>query len=79
MIGYIFILVTYCKRNVFAHTAPQAMGEAACNLLESILNLLGWLLSVYIDNGTHFTGLDFHGLLEEKGIRHFPAPKSHPE
>ena len=76
---YIVILVDYFTRHIFAHAAPQATGEAARKLLESVVNLLGWPLSVYTDNGTHFTGKDFHGLLEEKGIRHFPAPKSHPE
>ena len=76
---YIVILVDYFTRYMFARAVPQAMGEAARGLLESVVELLGWPLSVYTDNEAHFTGKDFHGLLEEKGVRHFPAPKSHPE
>ena len=76
---YIVIHVDYFTRHIFAHAAPQATGEAAWKLFESVVNLLGWPLSVYTDTGNHFTGKDFHGLLEEKGTRHFPAPKSHLE
>ena len=76
---YIVILVDYFTRHMFTHAVPQATGAAARKLLESVVDLLGWPLSVYTDNGTHFTGKDFHGLLEEKGIRRFAAPKSHPE
>ena len=54
---YIVILVDYFTRHVFAHAAPQATGEAARKLLESVVDLLGWPLSVYTDNGTHFVGL----------------------
>ena len=72
---YIIILVDYVKWHVSALLSPQATGEAARKLLESVVNLLGWPLSVYTDNGKHFTGKDFHRLLKEKGIMHFPAPK----
>jgi hypothetical protein len=34
---------------------------------------------VYTDNGAHFTGAGFHGRLQEKDIKHFPAPKTHPQ
>ena len=74
---YIVILVDYITRYMFAQAVPNATGEAARNLLETVVDLLGWPLSIYTDNGPHFTGKEFHGLLEERGVRHFPAPKSH--
>ena len=76
---YIVILVDYFTRYMFAQAVPNATGEAARNLLETVVDLLGWPLSIYTDNGPHFTGKEFHGLLEEHGVRHFPAPKSHPQ
>ena len=71
------ILVNYFTRYMFAQTVPHATREAARNLLETVVDLLGWRLSVYTDNGPQFTGKGFHGLLEERRVRHFPAPKSH--
>ena len=76
---YIVILVDYFTRYMFGQAVPNATGEAARNLLETFVDLLGWPLSIYTDNGPHFTGKEFHGLLEERGVRHFPAPKSHPQ
>ena len=76
---YIIILVDYFTRYIFARAVTHNTGEAAKDLLEAVAELLGWPLSVYTDNGAHFTGRDFHGLLEQKGIRHFPVPKSHPQ
>ena len=74
---YIVILLDYFTRYMFAQAVSNATGEAARNLLETVVDLLGWPLSIYTDNGPHFTGKEFHGLLEERGVRHFPAPKSH--
>lgn len=76
---YIIILVDYFTRYMFAKAVTHATGEAAKNLLENVTDLLGWPPSIYTDNGPHFTGKDFHGLLEGRGVRHFPAPKSHPQ
>ena len=74
---YIVILIDYFTRYMFAQAVPNETGEAARNLLETLVDLLGWPLSIYTDNGPHFTGKEFYGLLEERGVRHFPAPKSH--
>ena len=75
---YIIIMVDYFTRNLFAKAVTQATGVAAKGLFESVTALFGNPLSVYTDNGAHFTGDDFYGLLVGRGIKHFPAPKSHP-
>lgn len=76
---YIVTLVDYFARYMFAHTVPHATGAAVRELLETVDDLLGWLLSIFTDNGPHFTRKEFHGLLENRCIRHFPALKSHPQ
>jgi transposase InsO family protein len=68
----------YFTRHVFACAAEAATGKVAKELLESVADLFGWPPSVYTDNGTHFIGADFHGILVRHGIQHFPAPKTHP-
>ena len=75
---YIIIMVDYFTRYLFAKAAVSATGASAKSLFESVTETFGNPLSVYTDNGAHFTGEDFHGTLEERGIKHFPAPKSHP-
>lgn len=75
---YIILMVDYFTRHLFAKAVPQATGIAARNLFESVTSTFGNPLAVYTDNGAHFTGEDFHGLLVERDIKHFPAPKTHP-
>ena len=75
---YIIIMVDYFTRFLFAKAVTHATGAAARSLFESVTGSFGDPLSVYTDNGAHFTGEDFHGLLVERGIKHFPAPQSHP-
>jgi hypothetical protein len=43
------------------------------------MNHLGHPLAVYTNNGTHFTGDDFHSRLKERRINNQPALKTHPQ
>ena len=74
---YIIIMVDYFTRFLFAKALTHATGAAARSLFESFTRSFGDPLSVYTDNGSHFTGEDIHGLLVEHGIKLIPAPKSH--
>ena len=65
-------------RFLFAKAVTHATGAAVRSLFESVTGSFGDPLSVYTDNGAHFTGEDFHGTLVERGIQHFPTPKWHP-
>ena len=72
------IMVDYFSRFLFARAVPAATGEAARGLLETTIETFGRPLAVYTDNGQHFLGDEFHGTLVRLGIKHFPAPKTHP-
>ena len=76
--SYIIIMVDYFSRFLFARAIPAATGEAARALFESAVETFGDPLAVYTDNGQHFVGEEFHGMLMQKGMKHFPAPKTHP-
>ena len=75
---YIIVMVDYFTRHLFTRAVPQATGAAAKGLFESVTEMFGDPLAVYTDNGAHFTGDDVHGMLTERQIKHFPAPKTHP-
>ena len=75
---YIIIMVDYFTRYLFAKAVVSATGASVKCLFESVTETFGNPLSVYTDHGGHFTGDDFHGTLKERGIKHFPAPMSHP-
>ena len=76
---YIIVLVDYFTRHLFADAAPRATGVVARKLIERVARLVGWPLAVYTDNGTHFTGAEFHQTLVRNNIKHFPAPRHHPQ
>ena len=75
---FIIIMVDYFSRFLFAKAIPAATGEAARGLLETAVETFGRPIAVYTDNGQHFLGDEFHGTLMRMGIKHFPAPKTHP-
>ena len=75
---YIIIMVDYFTRYLFAKAVTHATVAAAQDLFESVTSSFGNPLLVHTDNGAHFTGEEFHGMIVERGIKHFPAPKSHP-
>ena len=75
--SYIILMVDYLSRFQFARAIPAATVEAARGLFESTVETFGDPLAVYTDNGHHFHGEEFHGMIMRKGIKHFLAPKTH--
>lgn len=65
--SYIIIMVDYFSRFLFARAIPAATGEAARALFESAVETSGDPLAVYTDNGQHFVGEEFHGMLMRIG------------
>jgi hypothetical protein len=47
-------------------------------LFQTVIETFGMPLSMYTDNGAHFTSEDFYGMVANMGIKHCPAPKTHP-
>ena len=75
---YIIILVDYFSRFLFVQAVSAATGGAGKMLFERVTETFGDPLAAYTDNGQHFLGEDFHGMSVKRGIKHFPAPKTHP-
>jgi hypothetical protein len=76
---YVILVVDYCSRFAWARAVEANDGEAAVKfLMEEVVKVFGWPSAVYSDNGSHFVQGDFAALLKANGIKHFPAPKSHP-
>ena len=75
---YIVIMVDYFTRFLITRAVAAATGEAVRGLFESATETFGNPLAAYTDNGQHFLGDEFHGMLVKRGIRHFLAPKTHP-
>ena len=48
-------------------------------LLEHIIPMMGWPLTVYTDNGSHFTGCQITKMWGDHGVIHFPSALSHPQ
>jgi hypothetical protein len=72
------MMVDYFSRFLFARAIPAATGEEAKRLFETAVETFGRPLAAYTDNGQHFIGEEFHGTLVRLGVKHFPAPKTHP-
>ena len=75
---YIIIMVDHFTRNLLARAVTQATRAAAKGLFELVTQTFGDSLAVFPDNGAHVAHNDFHGMLTEREINHFPAPKTHP-
>ena len=71
-------MVDYFTRYLVAKAIVSATGASAKSLFESVTETFVNPLSVYTENGAHYTGDDIHGTLTERRIKHFPPPKSHP-
>jgi len=48
-------------------------------LLEKVIPVVGWPMTVYTDNGTHFTGQNIQKMWQDHGVLHFPSAISHPQ
>jgi len=77
---YILIVVDYFSRFLWAigvHRADQQSTMQA--LLNHVIPIVGWPMSVYTDNGSHFTGAAISKMWSDFGVMHFPLAISHPQ
>jgi len=77
---YILIVVDYFLRFLWAvgvQRADQASTMKA--LLDHIFPVVGWPLTVYTDNGSHFTGALISKMWVDHGVMHFPSAILHPQ
>jgi len=78
--SYILVVINYFSRflwGVGVQTADQLSTMQA--LLDCIFPVVGWPLTVYTDNGSHFTGSAISHMWREHGVIHFPSAISHPQ
>ncbi|KAH0607822.1 uncharacterized protein H6S33_002856 [Morchella sextelata] len=76
---YILIVVDYFTRYLFTSTVARADSAAVVALISEIGKYIGWPRAIYNDNGSHFVNASVKQLLERRGVKQFPAPKSHPQ
>jgi len=76
---YILVMVDYFSRHCWARAVKTNSGAEAVQAITDLSRTFGWPRSLYTDNGTHFAQGPLPVLMAELGIRHFPAPKTHPQ
>ena len=76
---YVFIVVDYFTRFVWARAVPTADGLTVLRVLQQeVFNIFGLPKSIYTDNATYFAQGPLFQFCKGVGITQFPAPKSHP-
>jgi hypothetical protein len=76
---YIIIAVDYATRFLWARAVRRATGANVVKFLkEDIVQIFGWPLAFYHDNGSHFAKGVLPEVLSERGIKQMLAPVSHP-
>lgn len=76
---YICVGVDYMSRFCFAQPFKAANSANTLQFVETaIVRPFGWMRAVYLDNGSHFTGGIFPKTLDNKGVKRFHAPITHP-
>lgn len=77
--AYVLIVIDYFSRFVWARACENA-DQAAVHALwvDVIAPVFGWPVSLYTDNGSHFTGSETVSLFESHGTYLATAPISHP-
>lgn len=75
---YVLIVVDYFTRYLFTKSMPSSTSEEVVKFLTHIAESVGWPRAIYNDNGSHFVSSETQNLLRAKGVKQFPAPKSHP-
>jgi len=75
---YILIVVDYFTRYAWARALPAITGSAVSEFIDSIAKTFGLPNGVYTDNATYFVSGVFPDFLATRGVRQFPAPKTHP-
>ena len=77
---YILVVIDYFSRVLFAVGLPRADQKSTMSaLLEKVIPVFGWPMTVYTDNGTHFTGQHIQKMWKDHGVLHFPSAISHPQ
>ena len=77
---YILIVVDYFSRFLWARGVQKADQVSTIKaLLEHVFPVVGWPLTVYTDNGSHFTGALISKMWDDHGVIHFPSAISHPQ
>ena len=76
---YILVIVDYFSWHIWARAVRTNSGAEAVRAITDLSRTFGWPRSQYTDNGTHFAQGPLPTLMIELGIRHFPAPKTHPQ
>ena len=77
---YIVVVIDYFSRFLFAVGLPQADQKSTMSaLLEKVIPVVGWPMTVYTDNGTHFTGQNIQKMWQDHGVLHFPSAIAHPQ
>jgi len=77
---YILIVIDYFSRflwGIGVHKADQISTIKA--LLNHMIPVVGWPLTVYTENGGHFTGAVITKMWADHGVMHFPSAVSHPQ
>jgi len=80
--GYIYILVVidYFSRFLWAVGTKKANQVSTMQaLLDHVIPVVGWPLTVYSDNGSHFTGSMISQMWRDHGVIHFTSAISHPQ
>jgi len=76
--NYILIAIDYFTRYAWAVTVPVINGSVVVKFLESIASVFGFSRSPYTDNAYYFVEGQLPKFLHTRGVRQFPAPKTHP-
>lgn len=78
--AYILVVIDYFSRFLWAVGVRKADQVSTMEaLLDHVFPVVGWPLSVYTDNGSHFTGALISKMWADHGVMHFPSAISHPQ
>jgi hypothetical protein len=70
--------VDYFTRYAWAIAVPAINGPTVVKFIESITRTFSLSRTIYTDNASYFVKGILPTFLREKGVRQFPAPKTHP-
>ena len=77
---YILIVVDYFSQFLWAVGIQKADQVSTIKaLLEHVFPVVGWPLTVYTDNGSHFTRVVISRMWEDHSVMHFLSAISHPQ
>ena len=77
---YILVVIDYFSRFLWAFRVNKDDQMSTMKaLLDHVFPVVGWPLSVYSDNGCHFTGQLISTMWKDHGVMHFTSAISHPQ